>query len=772
MRHFQGLTAEEVEKRQAEGKINALPDGSENSVSAIFRRHVFTLFNLVNLILAGLLLSVGSYRNMLFCGVVISNAVIGVVNELRAKREHDRLALLNEGKIRTLRDGVEKPLSPGELVLDDVVLLSRGDQAPADMQILDGSCEADESMLTGESVPVRKEVGETVFSGSHLVSGGITARLTAVGADSYAGQLQIKARKVKRSTSRLMEDMRRLIRVITILLLPIGLLLYWRQTRLPEATTTSAITATVGAMIGMIPEGLLLLTSVSLTAGVIKLARRNALVNELYGIESLARVDVLCMDKTGTLTSGNMVFQEAVPFGDISRDQLMEELSLILRGVKEDGPTASALSVACTGVVAEEPLSVMAFSSERKWSAAVYEKAGTLLLGAPEKLLRGAELKRAQDYAAEGYRVLALLRGETPLNGETLPEGLTPQGIFCLRDTLRPHVEETLRYFSEEGVSIRVLSGDSALTVSKTALQAGVPGAEACVDMSQLSEKDYDALCREYTIFGRVSPEDKRGLIEALKAQGHSTAMIGDGVNDIPALKAADCSIALKGGSEAACRVAQITLQDGDFNILPQILLEGRRVINNICRASSLFLIKNMFSLFLSLALLFLPYAYPFQPIQLTLISTLTIGAPSFILALQPNRDRVQGNFLRNMLRRALPGGICTSLLVLGLMIASSALNLSEGAERTMATFAAGYSGFVALTLICLPLNPLRLAVVLVMAGAFAGAALLFPQLFYLVPLAAQEWKILLWAIPLAPLAQVGLGRLMTRLHFGGKRGK
>ncbi len=761
-----GLTQEEVRAHREQGRTNTMPRRTEGGVADILRRNVLTLFNLLNLCLAGLLLWVGSHRDMLFLGVVLSNTLIGTIQELRAKRTHDRLQLLSEGRVRVMRDGVECRLSPQELVLDDVVLLSRGDQIPADATVLSGAGEADESLLTGESAPVSKAAGDTLYSGSFLVSGSVAARLTAVGADSYAGQLQLSARRVKRAQSELMRDMRRIIRWVSVLIVPIGAAMFSRQYASVDLGLRDAVTGTVASMLGMIPEGLILLTSVSLAAGVVALGRRNALVNELFGIETLARTDVVCMDKTGTLTSGEMVLDRTLALNGVPPEEIAAYMAALLRASADETPTVRALAEAFPASNAPEIAQAVPFSSARKWSAAQAEGLGSVVLGAPERLLKGEALKQAQALAAQGLRVLALLCAPAPLCGEALPEGLVPAALLCLRDALRPNVQKTVRYFGEQGVTLKVISGDSPLTVSHAAAAAGVPGADRTVDLSAIEgEKDYTALSRHYTIFGRVSPQDKQGLIEALRKDGHGVAMVGDGVNDIPALKAADCSIAMAGGSDAACRVAQITLLDADFDVMPRIVLEGRRVINNITRAASLFLVKNIFSLILSVLLLIFPFAYPFAPIQLTLVSSLTIGIPSFVLALQPSRDRVSGSFLRNVIMRALPGGVCTAALIIPLMAFSDGLGFSQDVVSSLSTLIAGYSGLVVLFLTCLPLNALRGGLVAAMAVLFAGAVLLLPQVFYLSPVSGGQWWVLAAAAVLAPLIQIGLGALVRRFH-------
>ena len=763
-----GLTSAEADERRAQGGQNELPKSREGGAGEIFKRNILTLFNLLNVALAILLLLVGSYRNMLFMGVVLSNALIGTIQELRAKRTHDRLKLLSEGKVSVWRDGAICELAPTALVLDDVIELRRGDQIPADAMVLQGAAQADESLLTGESVAIAKAEGDTLFSGSFLTAGAVTARLTAVGAESYAGKLQLAARRVKRADSQLMKDMKRIIRWVSYAIVPIGGALFLKQFFSLDLPLADAVTKSVGSVIGMIPEGLILLTSISLAAGVVKLGSQKALVNELYGIESLARTDVVCMDKTGTLTSGAMSLAEVVPLDNTDKNRIDDMISALLSTFEDATPTNRALAAAYPNLYKDAFTARVPFSSERKWSAASFNELGTVVMGAPERLLDGALLEMAHGYAAQGLRVMALMHADAPCQGESLPEGLAPAALLCLRDELRPRVKDTVRYFEEQGVSLKVISGDSPLTVSNVAKLAGLKDADKLVDVSLLKAPiDYQALSREYTVFGRVSPEDKRELIEAYKRDGHGVAMIGDGVNDIPALKTADCSIAMAGGSDAACRVSQITLLGADFEAMPSIVLEGRRVINNITRASSLFLVKNIYSALLSLALLLLPFAYPFMPIQLTLVSSLTVGFPSFVLALQPSRERVSGSFIRNVIARALPGGVTVALLAIGLLLGGGALGFGTEVLSTLCTMLAAYSGLVVLLLTCLPLNALRGALVALMGAAMAAAIIGLPDVFYLVRIPQAGMLMLAACAVLVPLMQIALGALVKRIRQG-----
>ncbi|MEA4928466.1 MAG: HAD-IC family P-type ATPase [Candidatus Limiplasma sp.] len=764
----QGLSTAQAARLAAQGRANRMPRTADGGVAAIVRRNIFTLFNLINLLMAALLVWVGSYRNLLFLGVVICNAGIGLAQELRAKRMHDRLQLLSEGRVRTLRDGAETLLPPAELVEGDVIRLRRGDQLPGDGLALEGSAAVNEALLTGESEPLPKTAGDALLSGSYLTEGSLTVRLTAVGERSFAGRLQKNARRIRRPHSELMASLQRVIRWVSAGLVPLGAALYLRQTAVLGLAVPTAVTKTVGAMLGMIPEGLMLLTSVALAVGVVRLGRRNALVNELYGIENLARVDVLCLDKTGTLTGGQMRLSGVEPAPGVDAAEVGRALQAVVAAFAgDDSPTLAALAQAYPPA-GEPAVATVPFGSDRKWSAATFATLGTLVLGAPETTLAVEEplRLRAAEQAAQGLRVLAFLRCDAPLQGKTLPPERTALALLFLEDAPRPEAAEALRYFAREGVSVKVISGDSALTASRVAAAVGLPDAALAVDCSAMDRTpDYDALAARYTVFGRVSPEDKRELVLAYKRAGHAVGMIGDGVNDVPALKAADCSIAMAGGSDAAARVAQLTLLHADFTVTPAIVLEGRRVINNITRAASLFLVKNLFSFLLAALLLVLPFAYPFAPIQMTLVSTLTIGFPSFVLALQPSRERVRGRFLRNVLLRALPGGITVAAVCVGVLIAGAALALPEAQISTICTLAAAFSGLGMLLCVSLPLNALRGALLAAMTAALLTATLLFPSVFYLTPLTGPAPLLLGIAFAAAGLLLTGLTLLLRRVR-------
>ena len=753
-----GLTSAEAEKKAASGLSNRMSSTGEKTIPQILFSHVFTLFNLLNFALGLCLLLVGSYRNMLFLFVIIANILIGALQEYRAQKTIAALKLLNAPSVHVLRDGQEKTVSSDEAVRGDLVILRGGDQVVADAVVIDGYGAAMESLLTGESNAVHKEVNSWLYSGSYIVEGRMTAQLVYVGDESYAGRLTAEAKKDARPESRLMVDLKKLIRFDSMILVPLGILLFLKQFLLNRVPVTEAVPSSVAAMIGMIPEGLILLTSVAMAVGVVKLGRRKTLVQELSGIETLARADVLCLDKTGTITTGTMALESVIGI-DWTEKETEEGLSRLLGAFDENSGTLNALREKLVPGT-EKPRAVLPFSSARKKSAVTFYDGTTLILGAPEFVLEdnySPELRaRVEGYAAEGKRILVLAEARGLLTEETLPPIRAVCGLCILSDQLRPGVDQTLQYFRDQDVDVRIISGDNPITVSMIAKRAGLPDADRYVDLTTLkTEEELDQACEQYKVFGRVTPEQKKSLVLALKRRGHNVAMTGDGVNDIPALKSADCSIAMAGGADAAKNAAQLTLLSSDFSALPEIVLEGRRVINNITRAASLFLTKTIFSFLLSIMMLLVPGAYPFQPIQLTLISSLMIGLPGFVLALEPSEERIRGNFLKTVLLRALPGGVAAACCAALSMAMSPILGWPRELCSTLATLSAGFVCWLVLLRTCLPLNLTRKILLAVVIGAFAGAFFLLRRIFFLEWLSGTAWLVL------AGLAVLGGGIIL-----------
>ena len=740
-----GLTAVQADEAHHAGDANRMSDPDRRPLSRILARHLFTLFNLLNFSLAICLLLVGSYRNMLFISVIIANILIGAVQEYRAQKTISALKLLNTPSVHILREGREITLPPDKAVKGDLVVLRGGDQVVADAIVVEGTGAAMESLLTGESRAIHKQVNSWLYSGSYIAEGRLTAQLVYVGDESYAGRLTAEARKNARPSSRLMTDLNQLIRFDSMVLVPLGILLFLKQFLLGHVPVAEAVPSSVAAMIGMIPEGLILLTSVAMAVGVIKLGRRNTLVQELSGIETLARADILCLDKTGTITAGTMGL-ETVEGLEWNREEVEKGVGRLLGVFDENSATLNALREKITPGT-DRPRAVLPFSSERKKSAATFYDGTALILGAPEFVLADrypAGLKsHVEEIAAEGKRVLVLAEAQGLVTADTVPPVRTICGLLILTDQLRPGVDRTLQYFRDQDVDIRIISGDNPLTVSMIAKRAGLAGWDSYVDASTLKTvEDIADACDRYTVFGRVTPEQKRELVLALKQKGHNVAMTGDGVNDIPALKAADCSIAMAGGADAAKNAAQLTLLSSDFSVLPEIVLEGRRVINNITRTASLFLTKTVFSFLLSILMLVLTSAYPFQPIQLTLVSSLMIGFPGFVLALEPSGERIRGSFLRTVLFRALPGGIAAACCATVAM-AMTWIGWPRELCSTLATLAAGSVCWMVLLRTCIPFNRIRRMLLAVIAAAFILAYLLLGTVFFLEPLPAHALALL-----------------------------
>jgi len=729
-----GLTADQVEERVAAGRTNAFESPTSRTPREIVRANVFTVFNGLLLTLLVIILATGQWQNGLFGGVIVANSAIGIVQELRAKRTLDRLAILNAPRARVVRDGVEAEIEVPGVVADDLLDLRTGDQVPADGDVHESTgLEIDESLLTGESDPVAKSVGDDVRSGSIVVAGHGRFQATAVGAEAYATKLAAEARRFTVTRSELVAGTNRLLRWISVLLVVVGPILLWSQFRSKDNEGwQDAVTGTVAALVGMVPEGLVLLTSLAFMLATVSLARRQTLVQELPAVEGLARVDVVCLDKTGTLTHGDVVFDHVVPLG-AAEDAIGEALGLVSR-TGDANATASAVAAAFPESTWRASGGVP-FSSARKWSAVAADGRGTWVFGAPEMILarpsgdaQRQAREQADTLAAEGRRVLLLARVDAEIAGEAeLPAELTPAALVVLAERVRADAAQTLRFFTEQGVALKVISGDNPRTVGAVAASVGVPGvrgADDAVDARGLPD-DVDALAdvlESHSVFGRVTPHQKRAVVAALQRRGHVVAMTGDGVNDALALKDADIGVAMGNGSPATRAVAQLVLLDGKFAHLPDVVAEGRRVIANIERASNLFLVKNIYSLVLALITAVTLGAYPLAPIQLTLISAITIGVPGFVLALGPNRRRYVPGFLFRVLRFAIPTGLVTGVAAYvgyrATRLIESDATVAEG--RTTATLIVLIVSLWTLLVLARPLAGWKLALVAAMAGAVA----------------------------------------------------
>jgi cation-transporting P-type ATPase E len=729
-----GLSHEQVASRRNQGLANGVEESGTRTIGQIVRSNLITPFNILNLILAAMIVMVGSYKNLLFLGVIVCNTLIGTIQEIRAKKTIDRLSLITAPKAHVVRDGKKEEIPVSELVLDDVMVLETGNQVCADCIILNGECEVDESLLTGESDPIPKQKGDSLLSGSFLVGGNCRAQVEHIGMENYASRIAGSARYLKMPKSEILTWVNRIIKITGFAILPIGIMMFYKQLVILKQALRPTVVGTVAALIGMIPEGLVLLTSVVLAVGVLRLSRHKALVQDLYSLETLAHVDTLCLDKTGTLTQGILQAEAIVPLCDISRKEAEEALSALAAATEDRSPTMNAIREIMPQPPSWNCVKCISFSSARKWSGAYFQEKGSFVLGAGEFVLKdrfNMIQPQVEQYAKQGKRVLLFAHSEQPLGDRQLPNELTPLLLVLLSDKLRPGVRETLSYFENQGVELKVISGDDVKTVASIAAKAGIKNADRYVDATKLkTEEAIKKAAESYTVFGRVTPEQKLGLIRALKANHHTVAMTGDGVNDVPALKESDCSIAMASGSDAARTVSQMILMDSNFSTMPRIVAEGRRCINNLQRSASLFLVKAMFSAVIAVFFLFLTCAYPFQPIQFTLINAVSIGIPSFILALEPNQERLHGSFIGNVLQKSIPGALTMTLNIVLLVAISSFLGFSQAEQSTIAVLITGFTGLFILFKVCFPFNTARVILFLTMVVSFVFALVFFPSLF------------------------------------------
>lgn len=742
------LSSEEANRLAAEGKANVSPSSASKSVKQIWLSNLFTFYNMLNLVLAVLVITTGSYRNMLFLGIVISNFIIGTIQELRAKKTVDSLSVLTAPTARVIRDGKEVVLPCEKLVLGDVVLIGAGDQITADATVLSGEARLNESLITGESDAVLKASGDKLFSGSFVISGEAAVVLTAVGAESYAEKLTAEAKKLKTAKSVLKTTMTNIIKTVTVFIVPMGVLTFANHYFDQGLSYVDSMIPTVAAMVGMIPDGLYLLTSMSFAVGVVRLAQKRTLTQQLYSLESLARADVLCLDKTGTITSGKMKIKGTVSFYG---DDIGALAAKIYSAVPADNATAKAIVEAFgnRNPIEKNALRSLPFSSALKYVAADFGEEGCFMLGAPEFVTGGSfpeTVAKASEYSADGTRVLALCAGKFE---EKLYKSEKPLGFILIEDEIRPNVAETFKYFRENDVAIKVISGDNPAAVSAIAKKAGVIGAENFVDASLLSDEELFSSAEKNVVFGRVTPEQKRVIIKALQSGGHTVAMTGDGVNDVLALKDTDCSVAMASGAQAASHAAQLVLLDSDFSAMPEVVREGRRVINNIQRAASIFLMKTMYTFALTATLLFVPFPYPFAPVQLTLIGFVASGFPGIFLALEPNFKRVPKHFMNTVLKRAVAGAATIFAGVMAVLILASSLQLSSDECSTICTVFTGCASLVTLLCACIPLNKYKAVLIFVCAAIFFFAAALFGEIFMLVPLTSSGTAVILRLLPL-----------------------
>lgn len=760
---MKGLTSKEVQERIDAGLVNKDTGLKTKTVGEIVTGNVCTLFNLVNALLALCVFLVQSYRNMLFMGVVLSNLFIGIVQELRAKYVMDKLSVLTASHAIVVRDGKEEVIFRKEIVQDDLMHLKAGMQICADSIVEQGECEVNESLLTGESVSVGKKKGDKLLSGSFLVSGDVFATVENIGADSYANKITADARHVKEVNSEIQSSVMAIIKFVSVAIFPIAIILFYNQFTLDNATIQTAVVNTVAALIGMIPEGLVLLTSIVMAVSVVRLAKKKTLVQQMYSVETLARVDVFCLDKTGTLTKGEM---QLIGSASLSKEPFQEPLSEMMGAFGEGNPTFDAVNK----VYHSEKWgvkNVIPFSSERKWSGVNFAEKGSYIIGAPEIVLphMSDEIKNIiEEHVSNGERVLLLANSLEEIQGKNLPEHRNPMALLFVEDIIKESAPQTIEYLKEQRVQLKIISGDNPRTVSDIARKVGVEGADRYVDCSQFeTEEELEAVAEENTVFGRVSPHQKKLLVKKLKEQ-HTVAMTGDGVNDVLALKEADCGIAMQAGSEAARNVADLVLMNSDFVSIPDVIAEGRRSINNLQRSSTLFLVKTVFAAILAVVFCFLQKKYPYQPIQMSLISGVCIGIPSFILALERNFERVEKGFLSKVFRVAIPGGILMSLNVILCVIFGDILAISNEQISTMAIHMGALVFAVVLFRICYPFNLLRGMLYGGLVVLFLGAVIATGEVFYVTELPGKCYVVMVIMEIINILSLGILKKLVTKI--------
>ena len=786
-----GLTNEQVQERIAEGKVNVNENPNTRTYKQIILENTLTFFNFLNIALLVLVLFVRSYKNSMFMGIILINTVIGIIQEIRAKKTIDKLAILTESKTVVLREGKKWSISTEKLVLDDLIFLKTGDQVPADVKVLEGTVEVNESLLTGESDNLSKSQGDELFSGSFVTSGEACCQVIHVGKDNYASQITSEAKEFKRHNSELRNSLNAILKVISIIIVPLGAMLFYKQYMIVGDTLKDSVVNMVAAVLGMIPEGLVLLTSVALTLGSMVLATKKTLVQELYCIETLARVDTLCLDKTGTITEGTMKvedvqlydtaqttvvqhtakfdpetgepvqnvsalkpevtvsaekengqIQETVNSETVSQEerQKLQEIDHIMGNMMsvlhDQNATADALRKRFPSRNDLKLIHAIPFSSDRKYSGAVFEGRGTYLMGAAQFLFpEGNEelLEHCSSYAQEGYRILVLAHSEQETKGTERPTGLEPLGLFFITDVIREEAPDTLAFFDSQGVDLKVISGDDPVTVSAIAKKAGLKNANHYIDATTIkTSEEMQRAVAECSVFGRVTPQQKKQMVQALQSQKHTVAMTGDGVNDVLALKEADCSIAMAAGSDAAKNIANVVLLDSNFGAMPHIVNQGRRVVNNIRSAASMFLIKTIFSVLLSLITIFFGDAYPFEPIQMSLISACAVGIPTFLLTQENNYNKIDHTFLRHVFMNAFPAAVTITGCVFTIMLVCQDVYHSNVMLNTACVLVTGWNYMSALRTVYSPLNTYRKVIIYGMQFAFFISAVVLQDLLTL----------------------------------------
>lgn len=743
MEKITGLTNKEVEERIKNGQVNSSNTNNLKSNWQIVKDNVFTLFNLFNLIIAIALACVQAYTNMVFILIIIVNVLIGIIQEIHGKNLVKQLAILTAAKTKVVRDGEEKEININEIVLDDIMLLSQGDQIPSDAYILEGEIEVNEALLTGESDTILKKQEDKLLSGSYVVSGKCYAKIEKVGDDNFANQIINATKKHKKVNSELLNSMKKVTNFTSFVIIPAGVILFVQAYIFREVNLQQSVIATAAALLGMLPKGFVLLTSISLETGVIKLAKKQVLVQDLYSVETLAHIDTLCLDKTGTITEGKMKVIEVEKYNeDILPDTLENIMNSYVNVADDSNATFIALKNYFKGETKYEKVSDISFSSERKWSSITFKNLGTIIVGAPERLITKANMKlpesilKAQE---DGKRALCIGYTKETIKLEELPELTIIAGII-LADPLRKNAKEMLGYFKTQAVDIKIISGDNPITVSTIAKRAGLEDYESYIDLSTLSsDAEIVDIVDKYSIFARVLPQQKSIIVKALQAKGHRVAMTGDGVNDVIALREADLSITLPEANDAAKQVSQIVLLNQDFSVLKDVLMEGRRVVNNLTSVARIFFIKTIYSVIVSLFCILTNTAFPFIPIQITLIDLVIEAYTSFFISFEPNSKPVKGVFLHTVLRNAAPFAIVIVLNIIFLTYMGPVLGIAQGALVTIMYLLIGFVSIMAVLEVCIPFNKLHAFLFSTTFVGFFVAVYLFRSILHISDITTNE---------------------------------
>ena len=758
-----GLTAAEVAKKTQEGLHNDYETKTSKSTAAIIKDNLLTLFNFLNLLIGVFLFAVGAYSNMFYLAIIFVNITIGISQELHARNLVKKLSLVSPQTVRVIRDAQIHEISAKELVLDDSVILGAGDQIPADMTVLSGLVEVNEAMLTGEADLVVKEAGASLLSGSFIVSGEVTGKVIHVGAENYAAKLSNEAKVHKPIRSELLASIRSVSKFTSYVIVPLGVILFFQAFMMRDAGIKESVVVSAAALLGMLPKGLVLLISIALTTGVIKLAKKRILVQDMYAVETLAHVDTLCLDKTGTLTEGHMVLESIVPLQVDSDPNML--LGNYLAASTDNNLTMQALRQGCPELTDHQPIEVAAFSSQRKWGAVAFEHLGNVYLGAPEKVAGSAALPQVKEAQEAGLRVLILAVETDPKAPASFdPTNAQAVAVLILSDIIRQNAEETLAYLADQGIDLKVISGDNPIAVAAIAHRAGLANADQAIDLSTLTtEAEVREAATRYTVFGRVTPEQKKLLVQELKANQRTVAMTGDGVNDVLALREADVSIAMAAGDSAARQIANFVLLDSDFTTLPDVLFEGRRVVNNVTKASGIFFIKTIYSFLLSLVCILTSSAFPFLPIQITLIDLAIEGYPSFFLSFEENKAPIKGRYLPTVLLNALPNALLVLVNYFAIRFLQTDYGWSQFDTTTLLYYLLIGISCIAVIRACLPLNPLRLFLAITTTVGIYVAAMLFHGLLEVGFLTAVTLPYFLGMMALNICLYVGLSFLTKR---------